>query len=250
MKIRISLPALVCAAMLPLATDCAALTPFEENFNGSALDPSVWETAAFKNASLVQNKQRLNFLVGPVSDPDEDYAYIELLGNQPSINESWQAIVDVTNTTGQRDNVGVGFWIYNTSRTGDVVFFEFYGNPTKKSRTSVRASFVVNSQDAVKQLDLKPKLTSGKLMVSFSAKTKLFTFSFGKRVPKQSGKGTTLVWQKMGTFSPAADKNPSGETWLFDRDTRFGIRLEGYGENRLVTGGQASMDNFVLRAPK
>lgn len=251
MKTRIFTASLLLAVCQSFTGNCLALTPVEENFNAKTLDTTRWELAQFENAKLRQSRQRLNFLIGPATHPEEDYAYLELRDNQPGFNENWQVLLDVSNTAGHGDHMGIGFWIYNADDPSDVVFFEFYGNKTKKPRTSVSASFVLDGIHTAEDLDLKPKVTSGKLKITFNKQTKLFTFFFGKRVPKVSGKGTTLVWQRVGTFSPTGKGGNARANWNMNPASgRFGIRLEGYGENKLVGAGEAFMDNFVLKALK
>lgn len=251
MKTSIFTTGLLLAICQSFTGNCLALTPVEENFNAATLDTTRWELAQFANAKLLQSRHRLNFLIGPATDPEEDYAYLELRNNQPGINENWQVLLDVTNTAGYGDQMGVGFWIYNADDPSDVLFFEFYGNKTKKVRTSVTASFVLDGEHTDEELNLKPKVTTGKLKITFSAKTKLFTFQFGKWVPKASGKGNLLVWQRVGTFSPTGKGGNARANWNMNPASgRFGIRLEGYGENKLVGGGKAFMDNFLLKAVK
>lgn len=246
-------------SMIPLALAAAtfttlpasALTPTEDDFESPALLASAWQLSEFANAKLRQNNGRLNFLVGPETDPDEDYAFIELRNNQPGFNENWQVILDVTNKSGNGDDAGVGFWIYNADDTRDVIFFEFYGNTAKRERKCASASFVNDGTYLAKELELKnSKITTGKLKVTFNSRTKLFTFHLGKFVPKQSGKGNLLVWQRMGTFSPTGVGGDARANWNMNPGSgRFGIRLEAFAEGKVIDGNQASMDNFVLKAP-
>jgi hypothetical protein len=239
------------AAGMLTALPCAALTPTEDDFESPKLLTSAWQLSQFANAKLRQFDGRLNFIVSPETDPDEDYAFVELRNNQPGFNENWQVTLDVTNKTGNNDDTGVGFWIFNADDTRDVIFFEFYGNSTKRERKCASASFVNDGAYLTKELELKSqKITSGKLKVTFNRATKLFTFHFGTIVPKASGKGSTVDWQRMGTFSPTGIGGDARANWQMNPGSgRFGIRLEGFAEGHLIDGGKATMDNFVLKAP-
>lgn len=232
------------AACQILSGFCLAFTPAEDDFSAAVLNPKRWQLNQFENAKLRQSNDRLNFIVR-TSTADEDYAYLELRNNQPGYNENWQVLLDVTNATGEGDRVGVGFWIFNADDPADVVFFEFYGSPGKRLRTGVRASFILDGAHIDGVLELKQKLTTdGSLKLTFNKLTKRFTFHFRKSV-----KGAD--WVNLGTFSVNGLGGDVRANWNMNPGGgRFGIRLEGYGENRQVIGGKASMDNFELKALK
>ena len=244
MKTPIFFCSLGLAACHILTGTCLALTPVEDSFNATALNTKRWQLSQFQNAKLRQAGERLNFLVR-ASTPDEDYAFVELINNQPGYNENWQLLLDVKNTTGQGDRVGVGFWIFNADDPSDVVFFEFYGSPGKKERNCVRASFILDGTHIAGDLNLKEKLTtSGRLKLTFNKQTKRFAFFF-----RSDEKGSN--WLSLGTFSVNGVGGTTRANWNMNPGSgRFGIRLEGYGENRVVASGAANMDDFVLGALK
>jgi hypothetical protein len=152
-------------------------------------------------------------------------------------------VADDFNAAGKGDDAGVGFWIFNADDPGDVIFFEFYGNPGKTKRESVCACFVTDGQHLAGELTLKQKAaTQGRLKINYSAKTRSFTFYFRK-----NAKGA--AWAQMGSFSVNGVGGDVRANWNMNPGSgRFGIRLEGYSEKKAVAAGDLTMDNFVLQA--
>ena len=231
-------------ACLLLAPMSHALTPIADGFNNNALDPARWQVSQFGKAKFKVSQQRVNFFIFPAFDPNEDYGYLELLNNQPGFNESWQVALTVNNTSGQGDRIGAGFWIYNADDPSDVIFFEFYGNPAKRDRLCASASFVLDGDYLEASLEHKAALlTKAKLRVIFNAKTKLFTFKVART-------GKNADWTTLGTFSPTGKGGDVRANWNLNPGSgRFGIRLEGYGERRLLEGGKVYLDSFNLSRP-
>jgi hypothetical protein len=225
-----------------------ALTPVTENFDSARLNPLRWQRAMFKSARIDQWLNKLGFWIVDPFDKDEDYAYVELLNNQPGVNENWQVTVAVTNKSGQGDNIGAGFWIYNADSPSDVVFFEFYGNNSRVRKTCAKASFVLDGSHMTDEfLFTRGTLTNAKLRIVYSRQTRLFNFKVG--TPSSTRRGATS-WTSIGTFSPFNSGGDARANWNLNPGSgRFGIRLEGYGERRLLDRGKVSMDNFVLAAP-
>jgi hypothetical protein len=240
-----TLTIIVSLLVSPLAL---ALTPVTENFDSARLNPLRWQRAMFKSARMDQLLGKLGFWIVAPFDKDEDYAYIELLNNQPGFNENWQVTVAVTNKSGEGDHIGAGFWIYNADDPSDVIFFEFYGNNSRVQKTCAMASFVLNGSHQAAQFPFnRGLLKSAKLRVVFNRQTKLFTFKVGTPNPTRRSR---TVWTSIGTFSPTGVGGDARANWNLNPGSgRFGIRLEGYGERRLLDRGKVSMDNFVLAAP-
>jgi hypothetical protein len=243
-------PAVIALAWALFPSMSHALTPYADAFSGKALNSVRWQRALFKNAKLWPANGRLNFTIAPAFDPDEDYAYLELRNNRPGFAEDWQVTVDVTNTSGQGDRIGAGFWIFNAADSRDVAFFEFFGNPGATMKQAGKASFVLDGQTSPARLSFNSaKLTSAKLRVSFNKRTKLMTFSVGVTNPKPAG-GTRLTWTPIGTFSPTGKGGTMRADWQMNpAGGSFGIRLEAYGEQRTLAPGKVSLDNFALAAP-
>jgi hypothetical protein len=221
-----------------------ALTPFSDGFNTNTLNPVRWQVSQFHNAKLRVGQQRVNFFIYPAFHPDEDYGYLELLNNQPGINENWQVTLTINNTSGQGDRIGAGFWIHNADDPSDVIFYEFYGNAGKRARKCAAACFVLNGTTMAQKINHHAaKLTAAKLRIVYAANTKLFTFRIAPAVP-------AARWRTLGTFSPTGIGGDVRANWNLNPGSgRFGIRLEAYGEQRLLDGGKVFMDNFVLSAP-
>lgn len=236
--------ALISLAWMLISPPASALTPVADGFNSNLIDPARWELAQFKNAQFKAARQRVNFFIFPKFDADEDYAYLELRNNQPGFNEHWQVTLTVNNESGQGDRIGAGFWIYNADDPSDVIFFEFYGHSGPKARKCAAASFVLDGATMKKSLVYRAgNLTKAKLRIVFNAKTKLFTFRIAPM-------GKPVEWQTLGTFSPTGGDGDIRANWnLNPGGGRFGIRLEGYGEQRLLEGGLVFMDNFNLNRP-
>ena len=242
MKTLITPIGLVLAVSQILVGTCVALTPVADDFNAATLNMSRWQIFNSKNAKMRHLNKRLNFSV-PKSSGGENYSYAELINNQPGYNENWQLLLDVKNAAGKGDDAGVGFWIFNADDPGDVIFFEFYGNPGKTKRESVCACFVTDGQHLAEELTLKQKAaTQGRLKINYSAKTKSFTFFFRK-----NAKGS--AWTQMGSFSVNGVGGDVRANWNMNPGSgRFGIRLEGFSEKKAVAAGDLTMDNFVLQA--
>ena len=240
-----TLTIIVSLLVSPLAL---AITPVTENFDSARLNPVRWQRAMFKSARMDQLLGKLGFWIVEPFDQDEDYAYIELRNNQPGVNENWQVTVAVTNKSGEGDHIGAGFWIYNATDPSDVVFFEFYGNNSKVRKTCAKACFVLDGSHMKDEFPFKKgALTSAKLRIVYSRQTRLFTFKVGSPSPTTRNR---TIWSSIGTFSPFNSGGDARANWNLNPGSgRFGIRLEGYGERRLLERGKVSMDNFVLAAP-
>jgi len=243
MKTKILTSCVVIAGYSFIAGNCLALTPVSDDFKGASLNTKLWKISNFENARLRQSSGRLNFTIGPKTHPEEDYAFAQLVNNQPGFNESWQVTLDVANTAAKGKRVGVGFWIFNADDPSDTVFFEFYGKG-KGANGGFNVSFVLDGQHVGADLWRNPNVSSGSLRITFNKQTKLFTFYCDR-----SGSGGGYQWTRIGTFSPTGVGGDRRAKWQMNPGSgRFGIRLEGFGEQSLVSGGKATMDNFVLRA--
>lgn len=244
-------PTIIALAWALFPTISQALTPYADSFDGKSLNTVRWQRAVFKNAKLWPANGRLNFTIAPAFDAQEDYAYLELRNNRPGFAENWQVTLDVTNASGQGENIGAGFWIYNAADPSDVAFFEFYGNPGRTMKRAGKACFVLDGNDQPAVLAFNGRLlTAAKLRVSFSRQTKLLTFIVGIVNPNQSGVGTHVDWTPIGTFSPTGKGGTLQADWKMNAaGGRFGIRLEAYGERRKLKAGKVFLDNFVLGAP-
>jgi len=229
------------AASLILASPCLAISPLVESFDGDTLASGRWSFFTSPNALLQHSQNRLNFKVLKDTS-DEDYCYAELINNQPGFNENWQLTLDVQNSAGKGDDAGVGFWIYNAENSSDVVFFELHGNKSKVRRVSVSASFVQGGEYLESQFNYRSRLlTSGRLKVVYSGKSKQFSFYF-----KSSVKGAD--WTNLGSFSVNGVGGDARANWKMNPGSgRFGIRLQAYSEETLIGKGLMIMDNFELK---
>ena len=85
----------------------------------------------------------MNFTVAAGLTGD-DFSVLELKNNRPGYNESWELILDVTNTSGQGYKVGTGFLIFNADDDGDQLMPEFNGTGRKGG---LLVTGVTNDQD-------------------------------------------------------------------------------------------------------
>ncbi|MES2920964.1 MAG: hypothetical protein V4819_05440 [Verrucomicrobiota bacterium] len=245
MKNQILSSGLAVIAFHYFAGTCLALTPVRESFN-VALNPARWIVGGSPYAKLQQGSGRLNFTVGPTST-EEDYASAELYGNQPGYNESWQVIVDVSNTANAGDDVGAGLYIYNPSSYTNILYFEFYGDG-KGRQGGFQVSILKDAFGNYLEPHLinNPRVKKGSLRITFNKTTKLITFFCDK-----TGSADGYQWKKVGTFSPTGVGGDRRLNWNMNPTTgRFGIGLEAFGDNRLVRNGRVNMDNFILKASK
>jgi hypothetical protein len=226
-----------------LSGTCMALTPVEEKFS-TALNPARWIVSGSTYAKLEHGSGRLNFTVGPAKSED-DYASAQLSGNQPGYNESWQVIVDVSNTANAGNDVGAGFYIRNSANPFNVLYFEFYGDG-KGKQGGFQASILKDEFGNYLEPHLinSPKVKKGSLRITFNKTTKLITFFCDK-----TGSANGYQWKKIGTFSPTGVGGDRRLNWNMDPTSgSFVVGLEAFGDNRLVRNGKVNMDNFILKS--
>ncbi len=240
-----SITAVLFTTVFPFVTSsCLALTPFSEDFTGTRLDKASWLPGIYgAGAILRQSGGRLNFLM-PVAKANEVDVWIELTASQPGYNENWQAIVDVVNTNSHRGDSSPGLWISNHNDSRDVVYLEFAG---KGLKGGFDASFVVDGlYTAGEDFLANPNVTKGSIRISFNKATKILTFWYDK-----TGSADGYKWTRLGTFATNGVGGDRRGDWQMNDETgRFVIKLAGYVENKVVSQGTESMDNFVLKALK
>lgn len=229
------------AACHLLAGSSSALTPFTDEFNATKLDTSRWSLTNAAKGKLALKSGRLNFTVA--SPPsDDDYAFLDLRNNQPRYSESWQVILDVSNTANVGSRAGTGIWVFNAADDTDGVFLEFYGAGQKGGFTLIS---VTNDQDnPAKDITKNPGVTSGAMRISFDKTTRLFTFWYDA-----TGSSNGFQWVKMCTFSPTGKGGTRNGNWNMNATSgKFGIRIFGYAEKQIITAGKMTLDHFVLKA--
>lgn len=112
-----------------------ALTPASDSFNAALLNATLWSAQKAGSGKLVQKNGRVNYMVSS-SPTQDDYSILTLKNNRPGYNENWHVILDVANTTGSGDAVGVGISIANAADPLDNVNLEFYGKGTSGGFTN------------------------------------------------------------------------------------------------------------------
>lgn len=243
MKTKTLMLGLVSFGLNPFTGGAFALTPFSDNFNAPKLNTDAWTPGGEGGAKLKQTNGVLRFLV-PKNKEDEDYAFLELKGIYPGYNESWQVIVDVTNTNEHRGNSAPGFWISSGDDPSDVAFFEFYG---KGPKGGFIASFTNNGVYNVgPDLVTNPGVTKGSLKITFSKTTKIITFWHDK-----TGSSNGYQWVKLGTFSTNGVGGNRRADWLMNEETSyFTVRIFGFSEGKIVAAGTETLDNFSVKSLK
>ncbi|MEO7099608.1 MAG: hypothetical protein ABI162_09630 [Luteolibacter sp.] len=134
---------------------------------------------------------------------------------------------------------GLTWTAFNADDPGDTVFFELYGKGTKGG---FFASFVLDGFYTVgNDIGKNPGVSKGSIRISFNKNTKLITFSFDK-----TGSADGYKWTKLCTFSPTGVGGDRRANWNMNPTTgRFGIRIYGFSDSRIVAAGTENLDNFV-----
>jgi hypothetical protein len=218
-----------------------ALTPASDSFNAALLNATLWSVERGGSGKLVQKNGRLNFTVAS-SPTDDDYSIITLKNNRPGYNESWNVVLDVVNTTGKGDAVGVGIMIANAADPLDNVNLEFYGKGASGGFNFIGVTD--DYDDWTQDIRANPGITKGSIRISFNKTSKLFTFSYDK-----TGSADGYQWTRLCTFSPTGKGGDRRGNWKMNATGgTFRVRLFGYSDQQLVAGGKAFIDNFALKA--
>lgn len=228
------------AACQLLTGTCFGLTPLSENFNATALNTTRWTLKNYGKGRLTQSGGKMNFTIS-TSLLFDGFPTLELKNNRPGYNESWEVILDVVNTSGQGENVGIGLLIFNAADYNDQVNLEFNG---KGVRGGFVAIGITNDQDDP-QADIRvnPNVTQGSLRITFNKSSKLFTFWYDSTGPADG-----VVWAKLSTFSTSGIGGDRRGNWNMNlAGGRFGIQLYGFADNRSFAAGNVSFDNFKLK---
>lgn len=223
-----------------LFQNALALTPVSDNFNSKLLNAARWTSESGGGGKLSQASGRVNYTA--VRASDDDYSILTLRNNRPGYNENWQVILDVSNTAGKGENVGVGMMVANAADPLDSVNLEFYG-------TGPRGGFnfigVTDDFDDISQdITAKPNVSKGSMKIAFNKTTKLFTFWYDR-----TGSADGYQWQRLCSFSPTGKGGDRRGNWKMNpAGGSFTLAIFGYSEDQVVTNGKAFCDNFVLKA--
>ncbi|MCU0748107.1 MAG: hypothetical protein MUF13_00985 [Akkermansiaceae bacterium] len=223
-----------------LFQNAMALTPVSDNFNARLLNATRWTSESGAGGKLTQSSGRVNYTTLRASD--DDYAVLTLRNNRPGYNENWQVILDVANSAGKGEEVGVGMMIANGADPLDNVNLEFYG-------TGPRGGFnfigITDDFDDISQdITARPNVTKGSMKISFNKNTKLFTFWYDR-----TGSADGFKWERLCTFSPTGKGGDRRGNWKMNpAGGNFTVAVFGYSEDQVVANGKASFDNFVLKA--
>lgn len=216
-----------------------ALTPVNEKFSGTKLDPAVWFQFKTGKASLRPENHKLNFIVA--SNPtNDDYASIELRTSQPGYNESWQLILDLANTSGLGTNAACGIMLFNTQDRDDYLYLQFHGK-----QGGVNAGVFNNGKHVTNgQTSLNPGVSKGSIRIRFDKATKRMTLHVS---PPAADEG--YKWARIGTFSPTGSGGNINANWNMNPGSgRFGVWLFGFAQNNKVPSGKVTLDNLVITA--
>jgi hypothetical protein len=228
-----------------LAPSLLALTPVRDQFSAKKLNTSLWHMFNERTGTLSQSGGRVYYTMARTPEQDEDGAGLTLLNNTPRYNESWQVILDVRNTTGKGDEIRVGITITNAADPYDNVNFEFHG---KGNGGGFNLIGVTNDlDDETKDITVNPQVIQGSMRISFSAKTKLFTFWHDN-----TGSADGYQWSRLGTFSPTGRGGDRSGNWRMTNSSgRFYVNIVAHSDYyNDLSKGQVSFDNFVLKAAK
>lgn len=218
----------------------SALTPVSDNFNLDTINTTLWNYQKGGTGSLAQSGGLLRYRAASPGTED-DFAILTLRNNSPGYNESWQVVLDVTNTGNVGEKLGVGISVFNRADRTDNVNLEFYGGGSGGFNF---IGVTNDNDDPSKDVRVYPNVTKGSIRITFSATTKLFTFWYDT-----TGSADGYQWTKLCTFSPTGSGGTRRGNWNMDPTTgSFGVMVFGYSEFLPVTKGMASMNNFKLQA--
>lgn len=219
-----------------------ALTPVSDNFDASLLNTTRWSSESGAGGKLKQSAGRVNYTALQASD--DDYGILTLRNNRPGYNESWQIILDVSNTAGKGEDVGVGIMVANALDPQDNVNLEFYGKGPRGGFNFIGVTD--DKDDASQDITARPNVTKGSMKISFNKNTKLFTFWYDR-----TGSADGFQWIRLCTFSPTGKGGDRRGNWKMNpAGGNFTVAVFGYSEDQVVANGKASFDNFVLKASK
>lgn len=215
-----------------------ALTPFSDAFSATSLNTTRWSLQNGGTGKLRQATSRINYTAtSPATD--DDYSIMTLRANRPGYNESWKVILDVTNTSGKGDSIGVGISIANAADLLDSVNLEFYG-----AGENGGFNFIGITDDYDNYLDdvsANPGITKGSMKVAYNGTTKLFTFWYDV-----TGSQDGYQWVRLCSFSPTGVGGTKRGNWNMGDTSGFRVRVFGYSELQVISGGKVFFDNFKL----
>lgn len=225
------------------AGNAFALNPIKESFSGATLDSTRWFQYQQESGFLQPYKSKLNY-VTKGAKTKQDFASIELMTSRPGYNESWQLILDLTNTAKQGTKAGeeaaCGIMIFNVGDRKDYLFLEFYG------KSGIEAGIITDGKHTKKNHISIPKAASkGSLRVTFNHTTKLMSLEISPTTKAQG-----YQWVPVGTFSPNNSKDGKVRAqWSMDPAAgSFGIQLFGFGYNVKVPNKKVTYDNLEISA--
>jgi len=232
------------AAALAVSSFNAVATSYNDNFDGQTLDSSKWELfTEDDNINMILDSGRLNY-VRTGTPTDDDFAVLEFIATEPGYDESWEVIVDVTNTAPRSDEdqfTGAGIEILdaqNLDTTYNAVFLEL-GNEFR-SRVTFRSNFITDDND---QPELDDEIdegdTSGSLRISYNGTSKVFSIWVDP-----SGSGDGFEWQLLSSYGIAGTGGIRNTNWDMTSSGTFLIGIYGLSGNLQVSTGTVTFDNF------
>lgn len=232
------IPTAVCLGTVFLCAGVLqAVTPFSDSFS-TAINSNRWKVSEFGSGKIASSAGMVLFTV-PKNPTRDDFALFTLRGIQPSVNENWEVVVDVTNTTAKGRQSGPGLAIENAADRNDAVFIEFYSN---WSVSTVNSIFMTNEQDDA-GLDISRTVPGStvSLRATYKKATKIITLSY-RSLP--SG-----AWVQLSSFSPfnRATSPRRGDWKLNPRTGKFNVVIYGFSYGNIITSGGITLDNFSIR---
>ena len=237
MKFPIIPTAVYLGALFLGAGSLHAVTPFSDNFS-TATNTNRWKVSQFGSGKIESSAGKVLFTV-PKNPTGDDFALLALRGIQPTVNENWEVVVDVSNTTAKGQQSGPGLAIENAADRNDAVFIEFYNN---WSVSTVNSIFMTNEKDDAR-LDISRTVPGPNvsLRASYKKATKIITLSY-RSLP--SG-----AWVQLSSFSPfnRAASPRRGDWKLNPKTGKFNVVIYGYSDGNIIKSGGISLDNFSIR---
>jgi hypothetical protein len=229
------LPSILALALL--TGNALALTPVKESFNGTALNKTRWFQHKQDHGVLAPKNGKLNYFTKGAA-MQNDFASIELLTSQPGYNESWQLILDLTNTSGAGTKAAGGLMLFNVQDRNDYLFLEFYGKP------GLRGGVITDGEHGDNSITLPKATSKGSLRISFDKTSKLLSLDISA-----TNKAQGYQWIPVGTFSPSGKGGNIRANWKMNPGGgRFGVQLFGFDFKVKVLQNKITYDNFEISA--
>lgn len=224
------------------------ISPTSDDFS-LPLSPAIWELYDSSDlASFVVANGKLNF----VSPPDGgfyNYAQLAYTGAVASYDQSWDAIIDLSNLTPESITSGLGMDVHPGVPDYERYVFVELGNDIVGEEESPEIAFFSNVRnesdtDELPDSVMPSEPKSGSIRISFDSATKVLS-TYADRTGSSDG----YQWELLGTFGINGAGGTRNQQWGMNQGDFFTISLYGYYLSDSVGSGLLTFDNFRFMRP-